>query len=75
MSFSRTIVTKDGFQKQVVADTLEELAEALSVAATDKIAASPDINNPDHGNVVVAEFKAELPTQVLAAGKAKPRAK
>ncbi len=58
---SQEVTTKDGNVKMVMADSEEELAEAVKVAKGDQLAASPDINNPAHGNVIVDQFVADEP--------------
>jgi hypothetical protein len=57
--FQQDVTTKDGTVKKVMANTEQELAEAVRVAKGDQLTASPDINNPDHGNVIVKDFVAD----------------
>lgn len=49
MSFSKTVKTKDGVAKNVVASTKEELDEAVKVAQGETTPVSPDINVPAKG--------------------------
>lgn len=57
MSFHKRVTTADGTTKDVVANSKEELAEAVEAVKTDAFPVSPDISNPEHGNVVVDEFE------------------
>jgi hypothetical protein len=69
--FEIEVTTKDGNVKRVMADTLEELKTAGLLHQNDALPVSPDINNPEHGNVVVSEFEAREPEP--KATKAKSR--
>lgn len=59
--FSEEVTTKSGQVKVVRADNEAELAEAVKVAKGEQAPVAPDINNPEHGNVVVSEFVVEEP--------------
>lgn len=50
MSYSKVVKTKDGVEKTVIANSQEELNEAVKVAQGDQAPVGPDINNPEDGN-------------------------
>lgn len=55
--YSRKVTTKDGTEKTVMADTMAELEQAVKIHEKDELTASPNIDNPDHGNVRVQDFR------------------
>jgi hypothetical protein len=52
--FGEDVETKNDVVKHVVANTKEELAEAVKAVKAEKSADAPDITNPKHGNRIVS---------------------
>jgi hypothetical protein len=52
--FGEDVETKNGVTKHVVANSKEELAEAVKAAKAEKSPQAPDIDNPKDGNKVVS---------------------
>lgn len=57
--FSKEVKTPNGTVKNVVAGSEQELAAAVEAVSNEPKVVAPNIDNPDHGNVVVADFVAD----------------
>lgn len=52
--FEETVTTKNGVEKRIVAQSQEELAEAVKIAKAEQSAEVPNIHNPEDGNKIVS---------------------
>lgn len=52
--FEKTVTTKNGVEKRVVAQSQEELDEAVKAVKAEQSAVAPDIHNPKDGNKIVS---------------------
>ena len=52
--FEKVVKTKDGVEKTVVANSEEELKEAVAAVKKDQAPVAPDINNPADANKIVS---------------------
>lgn len=61
--YGKDVETKNGVVKHVVANSEEELAEAVKAVAAEQSAVAPDIHNPKDGNKIVSpdNLHTELP--------------
>ncbi len=65
--FSQEVTTKNGAVKNVVAQSQEELDEAVKAVKAEQSAVAPDINNPKDGNKIVSpdnKHTEDVPSQV-----------
>lgn len=56
--FEKDVKTPNGNTKHIVADSQTDLDASVKAAQAEPKMASPDIDNPDHGNMTTAEFQA-----------------
>jgi flagellar motility protein MotE (MotC chaperone) len=56
--FEKMVKNKDGNEKRVVADSQAELDAQVKAVQNEAAPASPNIDNPAHGNMTQAEFDA-----------------
>lgn len=65
--FKEEVTTQNGIKKTIVANSKEDLDEAVKVAKAEQSAVAPDIHNPEDGNKIVSpdnKHTEDVPTAV-----------